>query len=218
LNNPTYILKRAAGIFLVALFILQCTNKTIGQNSIGKFFKLNCPEKKWVIFHPFIAKTVYNISINASEKAKQLLTNKNLDGDLNGGQLDAFRHAYWMASITQKYGWRTARSLGKAHEKGNYRDFKKHQMEDGALPDEASCQMDFLNNDAGIELGKSNQNLTDNDLQKKIIDLINSGKLFVIKKDSKGNFLTCENEIIKIEELKGNWQNKKCIVASNYHK
>lgn len=207
--------KRAAGIFLVAFFICAIPNTVFSQNKLNRFLKLSCPEKRWVLAHPFIANGAYKISIEASEIAKSKVHDTLLDGDLSGGQLDAFRHAYWMARISQKYGWRRAFSLGKAHEKGNYKDFKKHRLEEGTIPDEPSSQMDFLNNDVGIQLGKENPNITSNELTEKIEELILAGKLFIIKKNKAGQFLNCQNELISIEELKGKWNNSKCIIPSD---
>jgi hypothetical protein len=37
----------------------------------------------------------------------------------------------------------------------------------------------------------------------------------IIKKDSKGNFLTCDGVLISEKSLKGKWVNNKCLVASN---
>ena len=36
----------------------------------------------------------------------------------------------------------------------------------------------------------------------------------IIKKDDKGNFLTCDDQIISKESLKGKWKNNKCLVTS----
>ncbi|MBI5539116.1 MAG: hypothetical protein HY951_03600 [Bacteroidia bacterium] len=171
-----------------------------------------------MIFHPFIAKDTYNISLEAIRQAVQLINDTTLDGDLNGGQLDAFRHAYWMARITQEYGWRKAQSLGKSHEKGNYKDFKKRRLEDGDLPDKQSCDMDFLNNDVGIQIGKDNLTLKQEELTHIIIDQIISGKLFIIKKNKLSKFLKCNNEVISDEDIVGKWDTPKCIVSSNFKK
>ncbi len=215
-NNILFILKRAAGFIQAALFLFVFSLHSFSQKESKIFFKLSCPEKRWVISHIFKAKGAYKLSLEASQRTKELLGDSSLDGDLNGGQLDAFRHAYWMACVTQKYGWRTAASLGKAHEKGNYRYYKKHRTEDGTFPDAQSGQMDFLNNDAGIELGKNNSNAAPVELTLKIKELILTGKLFILKKDKYGNFLTCNGEIISKDELKGKWETEKCIVSSKH--
>ena len=123
-----------------------------------------------------------------------------------------------MSRITQKFGWRRARSLGVAHEKGNFRDYKKHRLEEGSLPDQQSGQMDFLNNDVGIQIGKDHLSADCQELSKIIIDYILEGKLFKIKKNKFGVFLKCNNEPIIETEIMGKWENQKCIVPSNFKK
>jgi len=177
---------------------------------------LPCAEKRWVIFHPFIAQNVYKISEKAIFETKLLLNDTSLDGDFNGGQLDAFRHAYWMALVTQQYGVRKALSLGKAHEKGNYQYFKKNKHEDGSLPDYESSQMDYLNNDVGIEIGKMYPNLSADSLKHFIIGKIKEGKLYVLKKDKNGRFITCDNQ--EICDSCKIWIKNKCLLPSNYKK
>lgn len=207
---------KAIGFIPVAFFVLTFSLNSYSQRESKGFLKLSCPEKRWVIFHIFIAKGVYKISKESAEKTNELLNEKNLDGDLNGGQLDAFRHAYWMACVTQKYGWRAARSLGNAHEKGNYREFKKHRAEDGAFPDEQSGQMDLLNNDVGIEIGKNNLDTNPEEFTIIIKEMIFAGKLFILKKDKNRNFLKCNGEIISSEELNNKWETPKCVLPSNF--
>lgn len=199
----------------MAFFTLLNSNNVFAQGTLKNFTKLSCPEKCWVLRHPFIAKKAYKISIESAKKATELKSDSTLDDDTNGGQLDAFRHSYWMARTTQEFGWRRARSLGKAHEKGNYRDYKKHRLEDESLPDKQACEMDYLNNDVGIQIGKDNLSSSEEELTLKIKNLILSGKLFVLKKDNQGNFLKCNGEIIPKEELKWKWESQKCIVPSN---
>ena len=214
-NNKFIFSSRAARFFLAALFVFIFVQNTFAQSKNKGFFKLSCPEKRWVLTHIFIAKGAYNISLEATKKAVELKNDTSLDGDLNGGHLDAFRHCYWMSRITQKYGWRAARALGKAHEKGNYKDYKKHRTEEGTIPDAQSSQMDFLNNDVGIEVGKSNPGIQEEQLTILIKNLILSGKLFVIKKDRLGNFLTCDGKIITATDLKGKWETLKCVLPSS---
>jgi len=186
------------------------------QTLVKKFLSLPCAEKQWVLLHPFIAKNVYKLSEHAIFEAKRLINDTTLDGDLNGGQLDAFRHAFWMALITQKYGPRKAFSLGRAHEKGNYQYFKKNKQEDGTLPDFESSQMDYLNNDVGIEIGKMFSNISHDSLKIYIIYKIKEGKLYVLKKSEHGIFITCDGDYV-CDSCKI-WVKNKCIVPSNYKK
>lgn len=211
LNKETNNFIRAAVVLTAAFFFIL---PLYSQSPVKSFTKLSCPEKRWVLTHPFKAVKALHISNEAREVTASMKNNPLLDGLENGGRLDAFRHAYWMARLTQEIGWRRAYWLGKAHEKGNYRQFKKKEEEDGALPDEASCKMDFLNNDAGIETGKRYRNASPEQLSDMIIRLISEGKLYIISRDSLGNFLDCRGAIIEMEKYKGKWQNPKCVVPS----
>lgn len=198
--------------FLFITF-LSLNLSAFSQTLWSKFWHLSCAEKKWVFFHPFIAKSVFNISQIAIETTQTLMGDTSLDGDMNGGQLDAFRHAFWMALITKKHGTKKAILLGKAHEKGNYQFFKKNKLEEGSLPDFESSQMDYLNNDVGIEIGNSYNFISNDELKIIIIDMIKEGKLFVLKKDKTGNFIYCDSTYM--QSHKKQWVKGKCIVKSN---
>ena len=200
------------------IFLLISFSTFSQESAFQKFKKISCAEKRWVLFHPFIAKKVMQISDEAQKISKQMLNDKDLDGDGNGGQVDAFRHTFWMASLTKEVRWRAVLKLGKAHEKGNKKYFKKHKLEDGTIPDFASCEMDYLNNDIGIVIGNEQDTLSQTQLIDFIKQEILDGKMYVIKKDSLGNFLNCEGVILKKEDLQGKWLNDKCIVKSNYRK
>lgn len=197
-------------LFLIFLFL---SFNTFSQTLWSKYWQLSCAEKNWVLFHPLIAKKVFSLSQEAIKATQSLINDTTLDSDQNGGQLDAFRHAFWMALITKKYGAKKALSLGKAHEKGNYQFFKKNKLEEGSLPDFESSQMDYLNNDVGIELGKT-YNFTNNDeLKFIIIDMIKEGKLYILRKDRTGNFIYCDSTFNQSAMKK--WITGKCIVKSN---
>jgi hypothetical protein len=137
--------------------------------------------------------------------------------DNNGGNLDAFKHTYWMASLTLKIGRKQTLSLGKAHEKGNYLQYKKHALENAILPDSISSVMDLRNNAFGVSLVNKNEIISKADVQKKVLDALADGKLTIIKKDEKGNFLTCDGAVISINEWKGKWNIPKCTIASFSH-
>jgi hypothetical protein len=179
------------------------------------FSNVSSPEKTWVAFHPFKAKKAFLISKEA-EKTKDSIANiGNIGNDNNGGQLDAFKHSFWMARLTQGIGKRATYSLGKAHEKGNYKTYKKRKLEDGFLPDKPSTEMDLFNNLVGINIGKVNKKTPKAVLIKKILDSLHQGKLRILSKDSLGNFLDCQGQIIPSILLKHKWNTKKCLVPSN---
>jgi len=203
-------------LYLDIIFCFLFLQLNAQTNYREGFHQLSCPEKWWVIFHPFIAKKTFRLTQQARNASKQIVKNQLLDGDENGGQVDAFRHAYWMALLSQHICWRKARWLGNAHEKGNYLDFKKHRLEEGALPDSVSGAMDLFNNKIGIEIGRANKKLPDPELQTIVRDSIFSGKMKVIYKNGIGEPMDCDSKRIDMEKYQHEWNIPKCLMNSNY--
>jgi len=185
------------------------------NSSVKSFFKLPRPEKCWVIAHVFKAKSAFILSEEAKNLADSIKNTNLLDGDANGGQVDAFRHSYWMAILSQKIGIKAAKKLGEKHEKGNYIYYKKHKTEDGTIPDEVSSQMDLFNNKIGISIFLNNSNASKKEIEQIIIEEIKAGKMQIIKKNSDGDFLDCDGNIIQKKDLKGKWENNKCLIFSD---
>ena len=204
-------MKKYLAVVLCFLFIFQVQ----AQSNWKMFKQQSFPIKKWVLLHPFKAKKAYLITLEAKKVADSIATTNLLDKDLVGGQVDAFRHAYWMATLHQKIGKNAAKSLGKAHERDNFKTFKKLQFEDGILPDEVSQKMDLFNNNIGLNFLKKGDKYTKASLIYKIVNAILNGELKIIKKDNLGNYKTCDNQLILAAELKSTWKNKKCLIFSN---
>jgi hypothetical protein len=196
------------------ILFLVFTVKINSQSNFKSFFKLSGPKKTWVLFHPFKATKALKISHEARSVSDSIKTTNLLDGDVAGGQVDAFRHAYWMARLHQEIGESAARSLGKAHEKENYITFKELKLEDGFLPDEISSKMDLYNNEQGLKLISKGSKTSKNGLIYRVVNAIRKGNLKIIKKDKKGNFLTCDGTFISKESLIGKWKNNKCLLSS----
>ena len=199
--------------FLTILILIFIPKNSHSQNYLKKFIKLSYPEKIWVISHPFVANKSYEISNNSITKTAYYSNYFKLDKFNSCGTTDAFRHAYWMAILSQNIGRKKALLLGKAHEKGNYIQFKKGKLEDGILPDYASCEMDLFNNTIGAGIGILYKKITEDSIAKIIYSSIENGDLRIIKRNSKGEFLNCKNEIV---ELSKKWYSDRCIVPSNY--
>ena len=197
------------------LLIIIFSFNSFSQSSYQKFKKLSGPKKWWVIFHPFKAKKTLTISKEANRVTDSIKKTNTLDGDHSGGQVDAFRHAFWMANLRIKIGKSAARSLGKAHEKENYQYYKKRKLEEGTIPDKASMDMDLYNNKIGLSLVKKGENISRKKLVERVITAIKEGKMLIIKKNTKKEFLTCKGNLIKTEALKGKWKNDKCLLKSN---
>lgn len=180
------------------------------------FFKVKGPVKLWIITHPFSACNAKRIAEKARIKTNELRIDQRLDGLENGGQLDAFRHAYWMALTSQKYNCRRAFRLGRAHEKGNRIDFIKGNREEGELPDSVSVAMDLHNNCKGVYIGFENPEATEEELAAKVIDKILKGEMLIINRNSGGVFVDCEGKLIEAGEWKGIWNNRRCLIRSDY--
>lgn len=199
-------------VFVIVFIFLG--SQISAQSNWEKFWKLSTTHQIWVVFHPFKAKKASEISMEATRVSDSVAKTDLLDKDIAGGQVDAFRHAYWMARLRQEIGKRAAFSLGKAHENDNYRTFKKHQNENGILPDQASKEMDLFNNNVGLGFTQKGILVSQNELTQNIVDAILIGDLKVIKKDTLGNYLTCDGELIPSEDLGNSWQNTKCVIPS----
>jgi hypothetical protein len=83
-------------IIIVILFLPLIS---FSQSPASSFNKLSRPEKWWVVLHPFVAKKAYKISLEARSISKEIEKDTLLDQDADGGQVDAFRHSYWMARM-----------------------------------------------------------------------------------------------------------------------
>ncbi len=203
--------------FIIFFCFFSITSHSMAQESyLKQFRKLNFPVKWWVITHPFVVKKAFRISNFARTKANELKNDSVLDGDYAGGQVDAFRHTYWMTLLTQEIGSRKALKLGKSYERGNKTDFSKKIFEDNYLPDYMSCKMDLLNNEIGIKIGRQNINASKIELKSIVIEAILEGKMFIIKKNKEGKFLSETNRVIPDEEHLGKWHSPKTLVPSNY--
>lgn len=199
---------------LIALLVIS-VGQVVASPKDKPWKRLSRPEKVWSAFHPFKAKKVLNCARRAQfvtdslEKA-EVLTDKN------GGQLDAFRHAYWMALMVSR-GMRenVVLQIGERHERGNYIDFKKQREEDGVRSDSMMCVMDLSNNIRGVAIGTrfrfGDKKLS---LIEMILDEIWSGKLYIISKNATGDYLDKDGAVIKLEEYKDKWYIPKVIVNS----
>lgn len=201
-----------AGIRATALLILLLSAQAaLSQSTFQKFRNLKRPEKCWVLRHPFVAREAMRLAEQARDTALTMLDSDELDGDWDGGEVDAFRHAYWMALTTREIGKRRARSLGRAHEKANYIQFKRGELEDGGTADAKASEMDLHNNAVGISIGLLEE--VEN-LKLKVVEEIRAGKMLVVWKNEAGEPLGADGEVIPESEWRGKWENGKVLVPS----
>jgi hypothetical protein len=210
----------------IIMFLFLQVENTYAQSAGESFFKLSCPEKWWAFTHPFVAHKAFKLSMEARKTAREMMNDSALDHDWNGGQVDAFRHTYWMALLSQQFAARKARKLGIAHEKVDYIAFKKNRKEDdsmnlqsnGELPDSMASVMDLCNNESGIELGSTHKNMTKEELRQAVKAKVLAGELKVLKKDKQKHCLNCDGAVIDIQLYIHRWNIPKCLVKSDENK
>jgi hypothetical protein len=199
-------------LFLLLSFQLSILQ---AQSFLKKFANISTPEKCWAFTHPFVAPKALKVTIRSYAITDSIKRSGSIGADNSGGKLDAFKHAFWIASVSAAIGSRKALKLGVAHEKGNERQFKKHQLEDEVLPDSISSVMDLRNNEQGAGVVEASKKYSVQQLQKKIMQLLLQGQLVCIKKDDQGNYLTCGGERIDLQQWRGKWGIPKCLIPSN---
>ena len=200
-------------VIFILFFLFQLSSFQ-AQSLFSKFARISRPEKFWAITHPFVAKRAFKATIRSYIVTDSVKRDGMIGSDMSGGKIDAFKHAYWMACLSREVGRRKALKLGRAHEKGNKLQFKKYELEDKILPDSISSVMDLHNNEQGASAAKD-KNLTEEQLQKKIMEFLMQGKLVCIRKNKQGAYLTCNGELIDLHQWLGKWGIPKCIIPSN---
>lgn len=201
---------------IIVIFSLLTTIPIISYaQNIKQFFSASAKEKCWFITHPFSISKTLKIKKVVLQKTDSIIENNILDTIRAGGKADAFRHALWMSLMIQEMPERRARRLGIAHEKTNYKQFKKDKTEDGAYISKPFSDMDLQNNEIGIKIGLENKGKSTEKLIDEIISRINAGELWILAKDNNDNIYTCDGEKIDIVQYKGIWETPICILKSN---
>lgn len=176
--------------------------------------KLFPEEIIWSTTHPFAAIRLKKIYKKVFILYKQPSTILALDSFSNGGKLDAFRHIFFMAAFAQKIKLKKLRKLGIAHEKGNYKQFLKHQNEEGELPDSLSCVMDLTNNELGFKIGLNHKKISLDELKLEVIKEINNGNAVILKRNNNKLYVDCNNNVIDIKAYEKKWCVPKCLISS----
>jgi len=203
-------------LILFFLFILPFESNLLAQRT-GKTPGPSCPEKWWAVLHPLVAKKAHKLTLYSLFLTDSVKNTLILDGNMSGGQLDAFKHSCWMAVLSSEIGWKKALKLGHAHERGNYKAFKKAKRKGlENSHDKISSEMDLWNNEQGIQIAQNNPELKLDQFVEIIIDAILSGKMKIIKTDNNGVFLDKDDQMIREDNLQGKWENLKVLVPSDY--
>lgn len=191
----------------VALFI-GLLPKLKAQHQIGKY------EKHWAIIHPIVALRVNSRLKTTMTIYNEVKNQKILDDFESGGTLDAFRHSFTMAYLAQKIKVKKLRKLGKAHEKTNKYYFYKNILEFNDRADSLACEMDLRNNELGFKIGDTHRKVSLDTLKLLIINEIRLGNAWIMKRNVQKQYLTCQNEIIVMENYKDIWYIPKCLIQS----
>jgi hypothetical protein len=226
-NSPKFptlllMIRRLRQIFLlqtllIPLLLLTLTpNQAPAQSKFKRFTQLPRPVRNWTLGHLWVANRVWNISNRALALTDSMRYSPELDGDFDGGKLDAFRHGIWMALLVQEIPWKKAERLGEAYERGNYLDFKRGKIEDGAFQDAASSSMDLTNNSSGREIGANHRNASEADLIQAVLFGIQVGDFVMILKDNHRNSIRPNGEVIKMDPAAPKWENGRSVVPTNW--
>jgi hypothetical protein len=201
-------------IFIIYLFLTTTFAKA--QKPTISFSKLTCPEKMWVILHPFIANKTRKLTNDAIKISNEMKMDSSLDGDASGGQVDAFRHGYWMALLSRNICWKKALRLGKTHEKGSFKKYKKGIAdEEGSRPDSVSSEMDLFNNKIGAALGCNYKDTSIDSLRIIVKNAVLSGQMLIISKNAEGIALDSLGKPIDFSGLENYWKVPKILVSSD---
>jgi hypothetical protein len=83
------------------------------------------------------------------------------------------------------------------------------------MPDKPSCDMDLWNNNTGINISLAYRKIDNDSLKIIVINNILQGKMKIIRKTAKGEFLDKNFQIISADSLKGRWENGKVLDNSD---
>jgi len=202
------MLKLSRVFILIGITIIAPV-KIYPQHSVSIY------EVRWAVFHPFAAIKIKCQLPKAMLVYKEVRGARLLDSLESGGKLDAFRHTYAMAYLSRNIRVRKLRKLGLAHERGNKKQFKKHQLEEGERADSLACEMDIRNNELGFLLGSAHKTLNDEQLKVLTLNAIQEGKAWYLKRNSYFVYVTCLGEPINLSLYKQKWYVPKCLIKTN---
>ena len=128
-----------------------------------------------------------NISSVSGRIARHLTTDGNMTSGI-GSESNAFRHAFWQAKITSKYGEIASKRIGNAHEgiklfESAYVDFNQLLPSDIEAIDEI---VDFLNNEIGRNIARGlGEDVSTHDIAIEVLKVQRDEGLWSINLDDK---------------------------------
>lgn len=197
--------------FLIAIFLLPfCTVKS--QNKKMLFKSLNPQNKIWAVTHIVQIKKALHVSEQVLNTMDSLYAERIFATNTEGGHLDAFRHIYWMYSLSSEIGVENARRIGIIYE-----DYNRYVFDNqyNSSYDKAGRLMDEYNNEVGLYLYSKIGSKDKSIVLENIKNLIINGYAKIISKDKLLRSLDRNNEIIPDSLWKGKWENERCLINSN---
>jgi hypothetical protein len=202
-------------LFKMKYILIIIVITTVGKITLFAQRPVSAYEFRWAFFHPFAALKIKKRLPKALVIYNEVKATGQPDSFAGGGKLDAFRHVYTMAYLARYIRVKKLRKLGRAHEKGNKRQFKNNKLEDGERPDSLACEMDLKNNESGFLLGSANKTLNDTALKTLVLEAITAGKAWYLKRNVQGQYVDCDNKPVDPALYKGKWFVPKCLIKTN---
>ncbi len=198
--------------FLFIAFILCFNFNTFSQNREDILKSMSLKDKIWAAKNYSSIKKAEKISLKVLSVMDSLDRINFLGGNKEGGVFDAFRHIYWMYSLSKEIGEKKAERIGIIYE--NYNKYLFYEKGVNGY-DSVGMVMDLFNNDLGINLSK--EEISDSLVFNKITNIILQGKAKIVKKNTLQQSLDENDNVILDEEWKKSWINNRRLVNSDYN-
>lgn len=109
-----------------------------------------------------------NISTIAANFQINITKAANMTSGKEGDFGNAIRHTLWQSIITKELGIENAKRIGDAHEDKTYVDLEQRSFDSMSYADTV---VDLLNNSIGREIGSQNENLSNQELAIKVVEV-----------------------------------------------
>ena len=197
---------------LILILFLLCFENSFSQNFQKIFFEINTKDKLWIISKPISSLKVKKVTKEVNSILIGKSNGKFLDQDLQGGQIDAFRHILLLYKLSSEIGIEKARRFGNIYESYNKKVFKTTA---NSGYDYASEMMDKFNNELGIYLFLKMDKVSDIQIIDEIKKQIIEGNARKISKDGKGRSVGKDFNIIEDSIWKKEWYNQRVLIQTN---
>lgn len=194
---------------IVLLVAILSKNTCFAQQPVSRY------EFRWAFFHPLAALKIKRQLPKALAVYNDMKKSGLPDAYNSGGKLDAFRHVYTMAFLARDIKVRKLRKLGKAHEKGNERQFRKGRQEEGERPDSLAGEMDLRNNELGFAIGSANRRADDLLLKELVLQAIRDGKAWYLKRNARSEYVECDGKVLDAALYRQSWYVPKCLIKTS---